>query len=89
MERKTKSLHSLTFDGCNFFTQLRYNTNTEYIAIITTHYDRKKYYEDNKDKSKQYHEDNKDKRKQYYRNAIEDPLLSRGRMNIAAKGLSI
>ena len=43
MSRKTKHLHNITIEGCQFQTRLWYNTNTDHITIGTYHRYRKAY----------------------------------------------
>lgn len=70
---KSKSLHSITIEGCLFTTQLTYNLNTDHITISTSRtYQnlkyRKQYLKNNKDKiserAKKYY------KKNYYSNSV-------------------
>lgn len=69
MTQKSKSLHSMTIEGVQIRTQLRYNLNTNYIGINTIYqYSKqysKQYYKNNKDKVKEYQKNNKNKIKKY------------------------
>ena len=73
INEKTKSLHSISIEGCEINTRLRYSFHTNNITIGVTHRWKRPYYEANKDKintkGKEWYKINRDYaleyRKQY------------------------
>lgn len=79
---KTKSLHHIVIEGCDFNTRFYYNLNTNHIGIRTSSQYQKQYRNDNKDKIKEYQKkwrkNNRNKIKKYYENSRDSNTLRLG-----------